>query len=68
LWPEDSSFYGPFDRQRWPRTQVETVEKVDEFRFETTLSDDKMPALQMQWVVVIEANGGYSLRVEWNPR
>jgi hypothetical protein len=61
LWPDDSPFYGPFDRRRWPAT----AEKVAEFRFEPTSRNDKTPALQMQWVV-IDADGGFCLRVEWN--
>jgi hypothetical protein len=35
-------------------------------RFEVIPSNDRRPVLEIHWVLVIEADGGFSLRAEWN--
>lgn len=66
LWSFGGPFYGPFDRRRWPRTEAATVVEEEIIRFESIPLNDERPALQMRWEVTIEANGGFSLRAEWN--
>jgi hypothetical protein len=64
LWSID----GSFDRRRSPRTQTATaVEEEDAFPFELNSLNDERFVLKMHWVAVIDANGGLSLRAEWNP-
>lgn len=65
LW-SDRPIYGPFDRRRWPRIQAATAVEEDSSRFEPTPRDDERPVLEMHWVLVIDADGGFSLRAEWN--
>jgi hypothetical protein len=63
LWSID----GSFDRRRWPRTQTATaVEEEDSFDFELSSLSEERFVLKMQWVALIDANGGLSLRSEWN--
>jgi hypothetical protein len=66
LWPDDGPFYGPFDRRRWPRT--ETTIAVEEYssRFETIFRNDTGLVLEMHWVMMIDEDGGFSLRAEWH--
>jgi hypothetical protein len=63
LWSID----GSFDRRRWPpRAQGATAVDEESFRFELTSLIDENPVLKMHWVVVMDPNGGFSLRAEWN--
>ena len=62
LWSNDASF----DRRRWPRTQTATAVDEESSRYELTTFNDWRPVLEMHWLVVIDANGGFSLRAEWN--
>lgn len=62
LWSID----GSFDRRRWPPRQIATaVEELDSFQFHLSSFDDKRPVVMMDWVVVVDVNGGFSLRIEW---
>ena len=69
LWANVWSTDGSFDRRRWPRPQAATVvvEEEENVQFKSSLPDLKRSALEMQWVVVANANGGFCLRVAWNP-
>ena len=66
LWPDDGPFFEPFDWQRWPRTDSATAVEEYSSRFEITSLNDEWPVLQMHWLIVIDANGGFRLRAEWN--
>jgi hypothetical protein len=66
LWSFGGPFYGPFDRRRWPRTEAATAVEEEIALFEPILSSDKRAVLEIHWVLVIEADGGFSLRAEWN--
>lgn len=68
LWPDDGPFYGPFDGRRWARTENATVVEEDNSQFEPISRNDMRPVLEMHWVRVIDAGGGFSLRAEWSLR
>jgi hypothetical protein len=62
LWSID----GSFERRRWPpRAQPTTAVDEDSYQFELAQLDDERPAVQMQWVVTIDANGELCLRTDW---
>jgi hypothetical protein len=65
LWPDDGPFYGPFDRPRWPRTEIAAALEEYSSRFEITSRNDERPMLEMQWMMVVGADGGFRLRAEW---
>ena len=65
LWPNAGPFYGPFDRRHWPRTETATAVEEDSLQFEPIPRDYERPVLEMHWVMVIDADGGFSLRSEW---
>lgn len=63
LWSID----GSFDRRRWPpRAQGATVVDEESFRLELASLNDERFVVKMRWVVVIDANGRFGLRAEWN--
>ena len=66
LWSDPRPFFGPFDRRRRPRTLAAVAVEEESFRFEPTWRDDGRPALERRWVMVVDVNGGFSLRAEWN--
>ncbi len=63
LW--STPLYGPFDRRRWPRIQTAMAVEDDSSPFESNLPEDRRPVLKMHWVIVIDENGGFSLRAGW---
>ena len=62
LWSID----GSLERRRWPpRAQAAAAVDEDRFQFELARLDDKRPAVQMQWAVVVDGNGEFGLRADW---
>lgn len=68
LWPDDGPFYGPIDSRGWPRTEIATAVEEYSYSIELISRSDNIPVLEMHWTMVIGADGGFSLRAEWNVR
>jgi hypothetical protein len=62
LWSID----GSLDRRRWPpRAQGATAVGEESLRFELTSLNGERSVLNMHWLVLIDAKGGFRLQAEW---